>query len=135
LSLDPDNAQAKEYLNLANEKIAISQISALISQYNQSVSDKNLLVFYENSCSSQCYAQVEKETKMMTSYFEKLQSSISNIEVRFKGTDRAEANFINTISGTKAGTTQEVLKGLYKWELEKQGNSWKIVNITFTRRG
>ena len=135
LSLSPDNAQAKEYLNLANEKITISQINALIGQYNQSVNDKNLLVFYENSCSSQCYAQVERETKIMISYFEKLQSSISNIEVRFKGTDQAEATFMNTISGTKAGTTQEVLKGLYKWDLEKQGNSWKIVNITFTRRG
>jgi tetratricopeptide (TPR) repeat protein len=136
LSLDQENAQAKEYLNLANEKISMSQINALVNQYVQSVDSGKLLNFYESSCSSQCYLDVKKDAELVATYFSNLQSSAANVEFRFKGTDRAEVSFSNTISGTnKAGARQDVIKGVYKWDLQKQGKSWKIIRIEYTPRG
>ena len=136
LSLDQENAQAKEYLNLANEKISMSQINALVNQYVQSVDSGKLLNFYESNCSSQCYLDVKKDAELVATYFSNLQSSAANVEVRFKGTDRAEVSFSNTISGTnKAGARQDVIKGVYKWDIQKQGKSWKIIRIEYTPRG
>jgi len=136
LSLDRENAQAKEYLNLANEKIAESQINALVNLYVQSVNSGKLLNFYESNCSSQCYLDIKKETEFLINLFSNFQSSASNIDIRFKGTDQAEASFSNTISGTnKAGVRQELIKGIYRWDLRKQENSWKIIGIEYTPRG
>jgi len=136
LSLDQENAQAKEYLNLANEKIAESQINALVNHYVQSVNSGTLLNFYESSCASQCYQDVKKDAELMTNFFSNLQSSASNVLVRFKDSDQAEVSFSNTISGTnKAGVRQDVIKGVYKWDLRKQGNNWKIIGIEYTPRG
>ncbi len=134
LNLDPDNDRAQEYINLAAEKISQSQINSLVNQYVQSVNNGNLLTFYENNCSSQCFLDIKKDAEIITTYFDNLQSSASNIEVRFKDTNRAEVSFYNNISGiNKAGAKQDVIKGVYKWDLEKQGNTWKIIGITSPR--
>ena len=130
LRLDPDNAQAKEYLKLANEKISESQINALISQYVQAVNNGRLLDFYQNHCSPQCYQDIKEDAELIINFFSNLDSSATNIEVRFKGADRAEARFFNTVSGIgQAGSRQDVIKGDYRWDLEKQGNTWKITGI------
>lgn len=134
LNLDPENARAQEYINSANEKISQSQINSLVNQYVQSVNSGNLLTFYENNCSPQCFQEIRKDAEIITTYFSNLQSSASNIEIRFKDTNRAEVSFYNTISGTnKAGARQDVIKGVYKWDLERQGNAWKIIGITSPR--
>jgi len=136
LNLAPANDQAQEYITLSNEKISLSQINAFVNQYSQSVNNKTLLDFYKNNCSSQCYDDIKKDAELMTTYFNNLQSTASNIEIRFKGENQAEATFLNNISGTsKAGAKQDVLKGVYRWDLEKQGGSWKIIGITFNPRG
>lgn len=97
---------------------------------------ETLLDFYKNNCSSQCYDNIKKDAELMTTYFDNLQSTASNVEIRFKGENQAEATFSNNVSGTsKAGAKQDVLRGVYKWDLEKQGDSWKIIGITFSPRG
>jgi serine/threonine protein kinase len=134
LDLDPGNARAQEFINSANEKISQTQINSLVNQYVQSVNNGNLLIFYENNCSSQCFLEIKKDAEIITTYFSNLQSSASNIEIRFKDTNQAEVSFYNTISGTnKAGAKQDVIKGVYRWDLEKQGNIWKIIGITSPR--
>jgi hypothetical protein len=136
LNMDPANDQAQEYISLSNEKISLSQINAFVNQYSQSVNNKTLLDFYKNNCSPQCYDDIKKDAELMTTYFDNLQSTASNVEVRFKGESQAEATFLNNISGTsKAGAKQDILKGVYRWDLEKQGDSWKIIGITFNPRG
>lgn len=134
LNLEPGNARAQEFINSASEKISQNQINSLVNQYVQSVNNGNLLTFYENNCSSQCFLEIKKDAELITTYFSNLQSSASNIEIRFKDTSRAEVSFYNTISGTnKAGAKQDVIKGVYRWDLDKQGNTWKIINITSPR--
>lgn len=136
LNLDSANDKAQEYIRLSNEQISLSQINAFVSQYSQSVNNKTLLDFYKNNCSPQCYDDIKKDAELMITYFDNLQSTASNIEIRFKGENQAEVTFANNISGTsKAGAKQDILKGVYKWDLEKQGDSWKITGITFTPRG
>ena len=131
LSLDPANAQAKQYLSLANEKISVSLINALVNKYVQAVNSGKLLDFYQKNCSSECYQNVKSEAELIINFFSNHQSSAKNVDVRFKGEDRAEVSFFNTISGTNtAGTKQDIIKGDYKWDLEKQGDNWKIIGIS-----
>ena len=131
LSLDPANAQAKQYLSLANEKISVSLINALVNKYVQAVNSGKLLDFYQKNCSSECYQNVKSEAELIINFFSNHQSSAKNVDVRFKGADRAEVSFFNTISGTNtAGTKQDIIKGDYKWDLEKQGDNWKIIGIS-----
>jgi len=131
LNLDPNNAKARELLKLANEKIARAQINALVHKYVQSLNNNNLVEFYRDTCSSQFYSEIKKHAELISKSFNSFHSVALNIDIRLKGNNQAEVSFYHTITGTnKSGVRQVLFKGIYKWDLEKQGDSWKITGLT-----
>ncbi len=131
LSLDPDNAQAREYTRLAGEKIDEGKLRSLVNEYIQSLNTRVLPGFYQANSSRDFYEKIKKVAEVITTSYIQVQCSASNIEIKFKGADRAQASFSHTISGTdKNGVNQEIFRGVYVWDLEKQGESWKIVALT-----
>ena len=64
--------------------------------------------------------------------YDDLQSVASNISIRFKGINRAEISFSHIITGIsrKEGATQMLFEGVFKWDMEKKGDHWKIVDMS-----
>ena len=131
LRLDPNNVEARKYSNLANQKIAPEQINAIVNQYIQSLNNKNLLSFYKNTCSSQFYQKIKKDIELISNLYDNFKSVASNITIRFKESNQVEVSFSNIITGVlrKDGRKQVIFEGIYNWEMEKHGNSWKIIDI------
>jgi tetratricopeptide (TPR) repeat protein len=131
LAIDPNNAQAKEYLNLSTEKISTVQINTLVNQYIQALNSKNLPAFYKDSCLPQFYLEIKRDAELITSLFNELQSTASDVSIQYKGTSEAQVSFSHIIHGlSKDGKKQALFEGVYKWNIEKQGDNWKIAGIT-----
>ena len=132
LRLDPNNVGARECLQLANLKIAPVQINAVVNQYIQSLSNKNLPTFFKNSCSSELYQRLKIQAEMITNSYDNFKSVASNINIRFKENNQAEVSFSNITTGVlrKDGRKQVVFEGVYVWDMEKRGDSWMIKSIT-----
>ena len=131
LKIDPENVEAKKYSNLASLKIAPLQINAVVKQYIQSLSNKNLVNFYENVCSSQLYQKIKRDAELIADLYDNFKSIASSITIRFKENDRVEVSFSNITTGVlkKDGRRQVIFEGVYVWDMEKQGDTWKIINI------
>jgi serine/threonine protein kinase len=132
LELDPNNAQARKYLNQANLNLAPEQIGMIVNQYVQSIKNKKLLTFYENACSLKLYQQIKKDAELLSKLYDKHQSLASDIGIRFEGMNQAEVTFSHMMTGvSKAdGRKQVLFEGTIKWMMEKQGESWKITGIS-----
>jgi len=132
LELDANNAEAKKYLNLASLKIAPEQIHFLVNQYIQALNNKNLLKFYMETCSSELYQKLKKDAELIAQLYDNFKSIASNISIRFKENDRAEVSFSNitTAELIKDRRKQVLFEGIYVWEMEKQGDNWKIADMT-----
>ena len=133
LELDQDNTRAKEYLRLANNKMAPQQINALVSQFIRSLNNNDIVSFYKRSCSSQFYDVMKKDAELTSNLYEDLQSTASNIEIQeiqfVEG--KAKVSFDSTITGIskEEGKRLIIFDGTYIWDLVKQDNHWIIINI------
>jgi serine/threonine protein kinase len=131
LKIDPKNAQAKEYYDLANKKISTGQVTNLVNQYVKALNTNKLLTFYESNCSPQFYQKIKKDTELVSKVYDNFQSKASNIDIQFRGSNQAVASFTHVITGIskKDRRRQTLFGGIFKWTLEKQGVSWKIIDI------
>ena len=129
LRLDPNNAQAVKYSDLANKKIAHEQINNIVGQYVQALNRNNLVTFYKETCSSQLYQKIKKDAELISTLYDSLQSVASNINIKFKGINKAEVTFSHIMIGVskKEKRKQVLFEGTFTWDMEKQGDSWKIV--------
>ena len=131
LNLDPKNEEAKKYLRLANQKIADNQIRILFNQYVESVKNRTLADFYRSHCTSKIYQEKKDDVEMLFSFYDDVKIAVSNFSVQIKGTSRAEINFSRMITGIyRADGKKKVLsEGMVMWEINKQGDVWRIIDI------
>ncbi len=132
LKIDPENAKAENYVNVARGKLAEAEINSLIDQYVQSLK-KDPIEFYKRRCAPQLYEDISKGIEQLSLVYEKFKPSDSNRNVRVTGKDQAEATFSQRLMGTRKGTAVEqgVWNGTMKWSLEKQQGNWRIIKIVF----
>ncbi len=131
LNLDSDNTEAKKYLDLATMKIIPGQIANLVDLYTQSVSDNTLKNFYRNNCSGTLYQKISKDVELITNQYDNFKSRASDMTLRFKENDQIEVRFSNITTGVskKDKSRQVIFEGIYVWDLEKQADTWKIIDI------
>lgn len=132
LRLDPNNAQAAEYSALANRKIAPEQITNIVNQYVQALNRNTLVTFYKETCSSQLYQKMKKDAELLSTLYDSVQSVASNIDIQFKEINKAETTFSLVMIGAskKDKKKQVIFEGTFIWNMEKPGDSWKIVSIS-----
>lgn len=132
LDLDKENAEAKKYLDLALMQIAPRQINVLVNEYVQAFNSKNQLSFYQAACSPDLYQKIKKEVELIANIYDNFRAAASNVNIRFRESDQAEASFsiISTGELKEDGRKQVLFEGTYIWDMERQGDSWKIVRIT-----
>lgn len=135
LQLDQNNSQALNYLNSARKQLAPMQIEILISLYSQSVNNNNIESFYEMNCSSQLFESIKRYAEFISMNYKNLQSRVSGITIQFQEDNRAEVRFSNIITGVSKDESEKqvIFEGSYTWNVEKQGNKWKITDIISER--
>jgi serine/threonine protein kinase len=133
LKIDPENAQARNYANLAGEKLTEAEIGSLIDQYAQSFNANVVIQFYKMRCTPQLYTEIGGQMEQIFSLYENFKCTASNKSVRLTGRDRAEATFSQRLVGTRKGTgiEQELSRGTVQWNLERRERSWRISKIVF----
>lgn len=132
LQLDPDNAEASKYLNLAWAQVVPQQIQGVLDQYVQAFNNMDMLSFFQDTCSPDLYQKLKNDIELIMSVYDNFQAVVSNLNIRFKEINQAEASFsiISTAELKKDGRKQVFFEGTYVWDMEKQGERWKIIRIT-----
>jgi serine/threonine protein kinase len=131
LKIDPKNARAKEYYDLADIKISTGKIQSLVSQYVKALNTNQLLAFYESNCPPQFYQSIKGQAKRVSELYDNIQSKASNSDIKFSGPNQAVASFSHVSSGVSKQDKRKLtlFEGKIRWTLEKQGASWKIIDI------
>lgn len=132
LRLDPENAEAKKYSDLAEQIVAPQKMRDIVNGYIQSLKNKELVSFYENTCSSELFQRIKGDTELISNLYQSFRSVASNIKIQLIENNRAEVSFSNIITGIPVSGEQRqvVFEGTYIWEMEKQGETWKIIGLS-----
>jgi len=132
LKLDPNNADARKYSDLAYQKIAPDEIKAIVEEYIQSINSGNLFAFYKKTCSSELFQRIKKDAELITRLYDTFKSVASDITMRFKENNQVEVSFFNITTGVlkKYERRQVIFKGICLWDMEKQSDDWKILKIS-----
>ncbi|HUU51862.1 MAG TPA: protein kinase [Candidatus Heimdallarchaeota archaeon] len=132
LRLDPENEEANRYYNLAEQVVAPEKMRIIVNEYVQSLNNKELVSFYENTCSSALFQRIKGDSELISNLYKSFRSVASNIKIQLKENNRAEVSFSNIITGIlESGEQRQVVfEGTYVWEMEKQGETWKIIGIS-----
>jgi len=137
LGLDPDNAAAKEYAQLAALKLARGEIKQAVDAYVRSIADRSLIAFYQAYCSADLFQAISKDAGVTLKLYENLQALASQVEMDINpasdGRLVAEVRFTQIMTGVStARRIREVLfEGKIGWKMERTDGKWKILNITF----
>jgi serine/threonine protein kinase len=113
-------------------KISTGQIQSLVKQYLQALNTNKLLAFYESNCSPQFYQSIKSQAKRVLESYDNIQSTASNIKIRFRGPNQADVSFSYVIIGVSKEAKKSLTlseEGISRWTLERQGVSWKITDI------
>jgi hypothetical protein len=83
------------------------------------------------------FQRIKGDTELISSLYKSFRSVGSNINVQLKETNKAEVSFSNIITGIPESGKQRqvVFEGTYVWEMEKQGETWKIIGISTQTSG
>lgn len=129
-----NNTTAEESLNLASPQIAPKQIKFMVNQYVQSIKEKSLPAFYKKACSPELYQEKKEEAELIFHLYSNIEIAVSNISIQFRNISQAEVSFSRILTGISRsdGTKQVLSRGIVKWEMRKQGDSWKIVDISYS---
>ena len=132
IELDPDNEEARKYLSLARMQVIPQEIQAVVNQYIQAFNSQNLFSFYQETCSPDLYPKVKKEVELIQNVYKNIRGTVSNVNIRFKETNQAETSFsiVSTAELKQDGRKKVLFEGTYVWDMEKQGDRWKIIHIT-----
>jgi len=104
----------------------------VVNQYIQAFNSQNLFSFYQETCSPDLYPKVKKEVELIQNVYKNIRGTVSNVNIRFKETNQAETSFsiVSTAELKQDGRKKVLFEGTYVWDMEKQGDRWKIIHIT-----
>lgn len=133
LHLDPENAPAKEYLNLARTNLSQQQIHLSVHRYVRSVENNDLLDFYKTNCFPLIYEELKNDIQLILRGYHNLYAEASDISIRFIEMDRAEVTFFFLKTGVPIAEEkrQILFDGKREWIMVNEGEEWKIEEINF----
>ena len=131
LALDPGQAEALRYEEMAHQKLAPRRIKALVDQFNAMANGGQLLSFYEASCSPALFQRIKRNVELMNLQYNEFRSQSSQTTIRFLDSGRLEARFSNITTGQliSEGRKMVIFEGAYVWTLERQGDRWLIADL------
>lgn len=131
LELDKENAEAKKHLNLASIQVVPEEIKRIVNQYIQAFNSNNLLSFYQEACSPALFQNIRGGVEKFMNNYDRFESSASDVTVTYKEINQWQVSFSCTSQAYRKqdGRKETVFEGIHIWQMEKQGETWKIVRI------
>jgi tetratricopeptide (TPR) repeat protein len=131
LKKDPDNPEAKEYIDLSKQRMAEHQIKSMVNEYCDSLENSTLVSFYERNCTPEFFPEIKEDAEWLVKTYEELKSFVSNVTVQLIQESEAEVNIFLIITGIskKDGIKHALFEGKYKWYLIKKNGQWRINGV------
>ena len=132
LESDPENPKAKEYALLSEQRIAENRIKVMVNEYIDSLQKNALISFYKKNCTPEFFPEVRKDAEWITKTYDELRCLVSDISIQFEDEVKAEVSVSLVITGTSRwdGSKQALFEGIYKWNIIKQDQDWKITGVS-----
>ncbi|MCJ7682227.1 MAG: protein kinase, partial [Candidatus Aminicenantes bacterium] len=138
LRLDGGNLEAQRVIKEAENRNPRKQLEALFQAYKSAFGTKNLVTFYQNNALPSVFKQEGAKAEMFSNLYKNFSNEFSapSIEVNEADAVNSSIQFIQQSRAvSKANNAEgEIVKGSYKWDLKRIGDSWKIVKIQFWSR-
>ena len=135
LDVDKEHKEAKKYWSLADNAIydasARREIQKVIERQRKAEEGREPLALLSDIGSSAFRKQRQEYARLLVNNYDEIKwSSVSNISFKFKDRNNAEVSFsyISTAVYKKTGKKVPIFTGTKTWTMEKQGNTWKIID-------
>ena len=135
LDVDKEHKEATRYWNLADKAIyeagAEKKIKQVIERQRKAEEGREPLALLSDIGSSALSKQRQAYAKLLINNYDEIKwSKVSNISVEFKDRKNAEVSFtyMSTAVYKKTGLKKTIFSGTKTWTMEKQGNTWKIID-------
>jgi serine/threonine protein kinase len=131
LTIDGENQPAKRYIGLADREISRADILQLLERQKNSEETKNLEALLMDMGNVSVSEQRRESATLLFNFYENIKSLISDISIDFRDSRHASIRFSNMVTAVYKKNKQKtvVFEGLKTWDLEKQGNLWKVVSL------
>jgi hypothetical protein len=131
LKKDGENRQARQYIGQADREISRAQIVQLLDRQKKAEESKDMAGLLKDMGNVIVSEQRRESSTLLFNFYENIESRISNVSISFQDGRRAAVKFSNMLTAVykKNGQKTVVSEGLKTWDLEKQGNSWKVVSL------
>ena len=137
LAADSRNEAAGKLLSEALVKIAPGETISLVDQYVEAVEKQQLTGFYRKHCSPDLFSRISRDTDMIVGMYTQLTAVATSVRVAFQNTRhdsfQIEARFAHIMTGVsrESGRRESLFDGVYRWNLARHGDVWRITNIQF----
>lgn len=131
LSMDSNNREARRYIGMSEQGMSKADILKLLERQEISEESKNLTALLQDMGNSDVSEKRREAATLLFNYYDNIESVISDVSIEFKDNLHASVNFSNLVTAVYKKTNQKtvVTEGRKTWEVEKQGDSWKIVSL------
>jgi hypothetical protein len=132
LGSDPGNTVAQDYLYRADTTLSRRDIQGIIDQHHQAEARGDIEGVLKSVAPGQAAAEEEVRYSNIFAIYVGIESKVSGpIDIRFQDRAHATATIPLAVQGLnrKDGRPDTFFFGQRIWDLEKQGNAWKIVRI------
>jgi tetratricopeptide (TPR) repeat protein len=131
LTLDKDNKEAIQYLNMGERALSEREILKIVERQRKAEENKDLLSLLGDIGSSSLSEQRKEDSMLLFNYYDDIKSAISDVSVKFNSRTRASVRFSQILTALykKTGQNSVIFEGIKTWEVEKRGNTWKIIGI------
>ncbi|MCX6569135.1 MAG: serine/threonine-protein kinase [Candidatus Aminicenantes bacterium] len=133
LRLDGNNKEAQDYLTKADTALSTAEILAMIERRCSAEQNKDLEALLSDLAPGGLTSRQRGYYTTIFEIYERINSSFKGKPPSISLSDRTHAsvNFWHAIQGVsrKDGQKKLICNGLKRWEMEKRGKIWKIVDI------
>jgi len=133
LQLDRNNKEARDYLDKADTALSQGEILAMIERRCLAEQNKDIETLMGDLGSAALASKQRSYYTTIFDIYDRINSSFRGKppSITISGRTRASANFWHAVQGVsrKDGQKKTIYYGSRKWEMEKRGKIWKIVDI------
>ncbi len=132
LRQDPGNKEAQNYIGLSDMEFSKREILQIIERQRKAEMENDLPLLLSDIGPAAVAADREISIKEMFNSYGDIYSRISSdISIKFRDRDHADAKFAYMLGGVynKTGVKTSIEEGPRTWSFQRQGKTWKIVNF------
>jgi hypothetical protein len=127
-----EEKEEKPEVGVSGRKTDENKIKTVVNEYINALKNNNLLMFYEQKCTSEFYSEVREDAEWISKNYDRINSCVSDISIQLINNQEAEVriSLIITSLPRMGGSRKLLFEGIYVWNMIKQNNEWKITGAS-----